>query len=56
MPLVGALVLHLVAGPVFDHVRNKKIYSPTTVRKLFHVVGITIIYTVQRLCISIDIL
>ncbi|XP_046436871.1 sialin-like [Daphnia pulex] len=39
MPLVGALVLHLVAGPIFDYVRTKNIYSPTTVRKIFHVIG-----------------
>ena len=39
MPLVGALILHIVAGPLFDYVRTKKKYSTTTVRKVFHVAG-----------------
>jgi hypothetical protein len=44
MPLVGALVVHLVAGPIFDFVRTKNLYSSTTVRKIFHVLGIEYIY------------
>ena len=39
LPLVGALLLHLAVGPVFDWVRAKNWYSVTIVRKGFHAVG-----------------
>ncbi len=39
MPLVGALILHIIAGPIFDYVRTKNVYSNTTVRKGFHILG-----------------
>ncbi|XP_045027408.1 sialin-like [Daphnia magna] len=39
MPLIAALLLHLLIGPFFDYIRNHNKYTPTTVRKIFHVVG-----------------
>ena len=39
IPSVGALLLHLIIGPLFDHVRAEQKYSLTAIRKVFHVVG-----------------
>ncbi|KAI9555754.1 hypothetical protein GHT06_018269 [Daphnia sinensis] len=39
MPLIAALMLHLLVGPFFDYIRTHNKYTSTTVRKIFHVVG-----------------
>lgn len=39
MPLILALIIHLITGPLFDYVRARNLCPLTAVRKVFHVIG-----------------